>query len=121
MDTATQYPLLHQIDSPADLRKLEECDLTALSDEVRQFLINSVASTGGHLGASLGTVELTVALHYIFDTPYDELIWDVGHQTYGHKILTSRRERMNTMRKQGGLAGFPSRSDKGLRGPGCGS
>jgi 1-deoxy-D-xylulose-5-phosphate synthase len=111
MDIATQYPLLHQIDSPADLRKLEECDLTALSDEVRQFLINSVAATGGHLGASLGTVELTVALHYVFDTPHDQLIWDVGHQTYGHKILTSRRERMNTMRKQGGLAGFPNRSE----------
>jgi len=111
MNTVAHYPLLDQIDSPADLRKFNENDLTAVSDELREFVINSVANTGGHLGASLGTIELTVALHYVFNTPHDQLVWDVGHQTYGHKILTSRRERMDTMRKHGGLAGFPNRSE----------
>ncbi len=110
-DIATQFPLLHKINSPDDLRLLEESELPALSEELRQFIIHSVASTGGHLGASLGTVELTVALHYVFDTPRDNLVWDVGHQTYGHKILTGRRDRMPTMRKRDGLAGFPRREE----------
>ena len=108
MDTAA-YPLLDEIETPADLRRLDERSLPALADELRRFLIESVAVTGGHLGASLGTIELTVALHYVFDTPRDRLVWDVGHQTYGHKILTGRRSRMDSMRKRGGLAGFPNR------------
>jgi len=109
-DTAA-YPLLDTIAEPADLRRLDERSLSALSDELRRFLVESVAVTGGHLGASLGTIELTVALHYVFDTPRDRLVWDVGHQTYGPKILTGRRERMGSMRKSGGLAGFPNRRE----------
>ncbi len=111
MDSITRYPLLSTIDTPDDLRRIDETDLSAVSAEVRDFIIQSVAQTGGHLGASLGTVELTVALHYVYDTPHDQLVWDVGHQTYGHKILTGRRHRMNTMRMQGGLAGFPNRTE----------
>ena len=99
------------IDTPADLRKLPESSLTTLADELREFLIQSVAKTGGHFAAGLGTVELTIALHYIFNTPEDRLVWDVGHQTYPHKILTGRRQRMGTMRRQGGLAPFPKRSE----------
>ncbi|MBX2838064.1 MAG: 1-deoxy-D-xylulose-5-phosphate synthase [Gammaproteobacteria bacterium] len=109
MDTANRFPLLETIDTPADLRRLDEADLPALANELRQFVIESVAVTGGHLGASLGTIELTVALHYAFKTPDDLLVWDVGHQTYGHKILTGRRKRMDTMRMKDGLAGFPNR------------
>jgi len=105
------YPLLDKVHYPADLRKLGEENLPALSEELRRFVVQSVAETGGHLGASLGTIELTIALHYVFDTPKDKLVWDVGHQTYGHKILTGRRDRMNTMRMQGGLAGFPNRAE----------
>ena len=86
------FPLLFSVDTPADLRQIDESDLPQFCDELRQFLIESVAVTGGHLGASLGTVELTVALHYVFNTPADQLVWDVGHQTYGHKILTGRRD-----------------------------
>ena len=111
MDIADKFPLLFAVNSPAELRQLDEKTLPALSAELRAFLIQSVASTGGHLGASLGTVELTVALHYVFDTPKDQLVWDVGHQTYGHKILTGRRDRMATMRKRNGLAGFPKREE----------
>ena len=111
MKNDDQFPLLSLVNSPADLRKLDDADLPQLCNELRQFVIESVAITGGHLGASLGTIELTVALHYIFKTPDDQLVWDVGHQTYGHKIITGRRERMNTMRKQGGLAGFPNRDE----------
>ena len=109
-DTAA-YPLLDAIDEPADLRRLDESSLAALCDELRRFLIESVAVTGGHLGASLGTIELTVALHHVFDTPRDRIVWDVGHQTYGHKILTGRRPRMGSMRMKGGLAGFPNRTE----------
>ncbi len=111
MDTQSDYPLLSQIDDPADLRKLDIEDLPAVSTELRQFLIESVAQTGGHFGASLGTIELTVALHYVYNTPRDKLVWDVGHQTYGHKILTGRKTRMNTMRKADGLAPFPKREE----------
>ncbi len=111
MNNADQFPLLSLVNSPADLRELEDSQLPQLCDELRQFVIESVATTGGHLGASLGTIELTVALHYIFKTPEDKLVWDVGHQTYGHKIITGRRDRMSSMRKQGGLAGFPNRDE----------
>lgn len=111
MTTDSRYPLLEQASTPVELRKLEVRDLPKLADELRRFVIESVSATGGHLGASLGTIELTVALHYVFETPIDKLVWDVGHQTYGHKILTGRRTRMNTMRMRGGLAGFPNRGE----------
>ena len=104
-------PLLDQIDSPASLRKLKESDLTQLADELRAETISAVSVTGGHLGAGLGVVELTVALHYVFDTPTDRIIWDVGHQAYPHKILTGRRDRIRTLRQGGGLSGFTKRSE----------
>lgn len=104
-------PLLDGIDSPADLKSLTKEELPQLARELRAFLLYSVGQTGGHFGAGLGVVELTVALHYVFDTPDDRLIWDVGHQAYPHKILTGRREQMLTMRQPGGLAPFPSRSE----------
>ncbi|NMG15610.1 1-deoxy-D-xylulose-5-phosphate synthase [Aromatoleum bremense] len=105
------YPLLHRIDSPFDLRKLDRRELPALAAELRAFLIESVSKTGGHLSSNLGTVELSIALHYIFDTPDDRIVWDVGHQTYGHKILTGRREAMSKLRQFGGISGFPRRSE----------
>lgn len=105
------YPLLDTITGPAKLRGLERKLLPQLADELRRFLVESVAKTGGHLSSNLGTVELTVALHYVFNTPHDRLIWDVGHQTYAHKILTGRREGMNKLRMQGGIAGFPRRDE----------
>src|SRR5258705_6290583 len=105
----TPGELLAQINSPADLKKLDQGQLVQLSDELRHFIIDTVAVYGGHFGASLGVVELTVALHYVFNAPYDQLVWDVGHQAYGHKILTGRRKRFQTNRKHKGLAGFPSR------------
>ena len=104
-------PLLDSIDSPADLRALDEKQLPQLADELRAFLLFTVGQTGGHFGAGLGVVELTIALHYVYETPDDRLVWDVGHQTYPHKILTSRRERMNTMRQSKGLSGFPKRDE----------
>ena len=104
-------PLLDTIESPADLRKLPRSQLKTLSDELRAFLLDSVSKTGGHLSSNLGTVELTVALHYVFNTPEDRLVWDVGHQTYPHKILTGRRERMASLRQFGGLSGFPRRDE----------
>ena len=104
-------PLLDQIDSPADLRKLKESDLAQIADELRAETISAVSVTGGHLGAGLGVVELTVALHYVFNTPTDRVIWDVGHQAYPHKILTGRRERIRTLRQGGGLSGFTKRSE----------
>jgi 1-deoxy-D-xylulose-5-phosphate synthase len=108
---AAAGPLLDRIDTPADLRQLEPHELPPLADELRQFLIDSVSRTGGHLAAGLGVVELTVALHYVFDTPDDRLVWDVGHQAYPHKILTGRRARMATLRQKGGLSGFLKRSE----------
>jgi 1-deoxy-D-xylulose-5-phosphate synthase len=105
------YELLKSIGSPQDLRLLERSQLPRLAGELRQFLIESVSHTGGHLSSNLGTVELTIALHYVFNTPHDRLVWDVGHQTYGHKILTGRRERMNTLRMWQGLSGFPQRTE----------
>jgi 1-deoxy-D-xylulose-5-phosphate synthase len=105
------YPLLCAIDNPEELRLLPMEQLQPLADELRQFLIQSVSDTGGHLSAGLGTIELTIALHYVFNTPQDRLVWDVGHQTYPHKILTGRRERMKTLRQKGGMAGFPKRDE----------
>jgi len=105
------YPLLESIDSPADLRKLDRNQLRDLARELRAFLLYSVAKTGGHLSSNLGTVELTVALHYVFDTPADRIVWDVGHQTYAHKILTGRREAMGKLRQWEGPSGFPRRSE----------
>ena len=104
-------PLLDQIGSPADLRKMRESDLSQLAEELRAETISAVSVTGGHLGAGLGVVELTVALHYVFDTPSDRIVWDVGHQAYPHKILTGRRERIRTLRQGGGLSGFTKRSE----------
>ncbi|WP_455223371.1 1-deoxy-D-xylulose-5-phosphate synthase [Kaarinaea lacus] len=108
---ASSTALLENIRSPDDVRRLKKKHLRQLADEVRQFVIQSVSQTGGHLAAGLGTVELTVALHYVFNTPDDRLVWDVGHQSYPHKILTGRRELMHTMRQKGGLKGFPSREE----------
>ncbi len=104
-------PLLDQIDDPAQLRQLEPEQLPQLADELRQFMIHSVERTGGHLASSLGVVELSIALHYIFDTPEDRLVWDVGHQCYPHKILTGRKERMRSLRQQGGISGFTKRGE----------
>src|SRR5690606_262046 len=97
-------PLLDSIDSPAELRALSEKQLPELAEELRAFLLYTVGQTGGHFGAGLGVVELTIALHYVYQTPDDRLVWDVGHQTYPHKILTNRRERMHSMRQGGGLS-----------------
>lgn len=105
------YPLLETIDTPADLKKLSRQQLPQLAGELRNFLLESVSKTGGHLASNLGSIELTIALHYVFNTPDDRLVWDVGHQTYPHKILTSRRARMHTMRQKDGLAGFPKREE----------
>lgn len=105
------YPLLDTINSPSQLRELDQKKLPQFAKELRNFLIDSVAQTGGHLSSNLGTVELTIALHYVFNTPYDQLVWDVGHQTYAHKILTGRREGMSKLRMHGGIAGFPRRDE----------
>ncbi|MGM0561888.1 MAG: 1-deoxy-D-xylulose-5-phosphate synthase [Pseudomonadota bacterium] len=107
----SKTPLLDKVSSPSDLRLLDESDLHALADELREETIDAVSNTGGHLGAGLGVVELTLALHYIFETPNDKLIWDVGHQCYPHKILTGRRDRIRTLRQEGGLSGFTSRKE----------
>src|SRR5476649_1882615 len=105
------YPLLETIASPADLRRLPAAKLAELAGELRQFLIHSVATRGGHFAAGLGTVELTIALHYVFNTPDDRLVWDVGHQAYPHKVLTGRREQLHTIKQDSGLAPFPTRSE----------
>ena len=105
------FSLLETVNSPADLRQLSRAQLKPFAQELRSFLLHSVSKTGGHLSSNLGTVELTVALHYVLNTPDDRLVWDVGHQTYPHKILTGRRDRMNTLRQLGGLSGFPLRSE----------
>ncbi len=109
--TPGAYPLLQRINDPADLRLLPRSQLRALADELRAFVLESVSRTGGHLSSNLGTVELTVALHYVFKTPDDRLVWDVGHQTYPHKILTGRRDRMDSLRQLNGISGFPVRSE----------
>ncbi len=107
----SNWSLLESIDSPADVRKLSRLQLQELSRQLREFLLDSVSSTGGHLSAGLGTIELTVALHHVFNTPYDRVVWDVGHQTYPHKVLTGRREKMPGLRQKGGIAGFPKREE----------
>ncbi|QCW82323.1 1-deoxy-D-xylulose-5-phosphate synthase [Methylotuvimicrobium buryatense] len=111
MNLANEYPLLSLIDKPADLRKLTKANLIPLAKELREFLTHTVSISGGHFSAGLGTVELTVALHYVFDTPRDQLVWDVGHQAYPHKILTGRKERMTTIRTRDGICAFPNRSE----------
>ena len=105
------YPLLESIDTPADMRRLPAAKLGELAQELRRFLIHSVSTRGGHFAAGLGTVELTIALHYVFNTPYDRLVWDVGHQAYPHKVLTGRRDRLHTIKQDKGLAPFPSRNE----------
>ena len=111
MSAPHTYPLLETIDSPADLRKLPEARLPTLARELREFLIQTVSTRGGHFAAGLGTVELTIALHYVFDTPHDRLVWDVGHQAYPHKVLTGRRDQLHTIKQHRGLAPFPSRTE----------
>jgi len=110
-DLLNKYPLLARINSPADLRTMEQSDLTQVCDEVRGFLIDTLAKIGGHFAAGLGTVELTTALHYVFNTPDDRIVWDIGHQAYPHKILTGRRDQLHTIRSEGGLSGFLKRSE----------
>ena len=108
---ADHYPLLDSVKMPEQLRQLSRKQLPELAQELRSFLVESVAQTGGHLSSNLGVVELTIALHYVFNTPDDRLVWDVGHQTYPHKILTGRREAMAGLRKPAGIAGFPRREE----------
>src|SRR6218665_937297 len=105
---STSFPLLETIDDPAQLRQLARAQLKVLAAELRGFVLESVSRTGGHLSSNLGTVELTVALHHVFQTPHDRLVWDVGHQTYAHKILTGRRERMHTLPHQRPISCFPT-------------
>jgi 1-deoxy-D-xylulose-5-phosphate synthase len=109
--TTGKHPLLERVASPRDLRSFDRAQLSVLADELRAFLLESVARTGGHLSSNLGTVELAIALHYVFDTPRDRLVWDVGHQSYPHKVLTGRRDRLATIRQLGGISGFPRRSE----------
>ncbi len=111
MTVPMTYSLLDKISVPADLRQLERSDLPQLARELREFLLGSISQTGGHFASNLGAVDLTIALHYVFNTPEDRLVWDVGHQSYPHKVLTGRKAMMHTMRKQGGLAGFPKREE----------
>ena len=111
MNAMTTTSILSRIDSPADLKRLSRAELKSLAAELREYVLQSVSKTGGHLSSNLGTVELTIALHYVFDTPEDRLVWDVGHQTYAHKILTGRRDRMGTLRQLGGISGFPRREE----------
>ena len=109
--TTTNFPLLERVNDPADLRQFSRAELKQLADELRAFVLESVSRTGGHLSSNLGTVELTIALHKVFNTPEDRLVWDVGHQSYPHKILTGRRGRMDSLRQLGGISGFPMRSE----------
>src|SRR5690554_3886379 len=102
---------LEDINTPADLRSLDRTELKAVADQLREFVLQSVSKTGGHLSSNLGTVELTIALHHVFQTPDDRIVWDVGHQTYGHKVLTGRREAMAHLRHWGGISGFPRRCE----------
>ena len=111
MSKASQKNLLGRIDSPSDLRQLEQAQLPQLAQEIRDYLINTISATGGHLAPGLGAVELTLALHYVFDTPHDRLVWDIGHQAYPHKILTGRKDRLHTIRQRSGLSGFLSRTE----------
>jgi len=106
-----QHLVLPAIDSPEDVRRLSRLELKQLAAELRDFIVQSVSQTGGHLSSNLGTVELTVALHHVYNTPHDRIVWDVGHQTYAHKIITGRRDRMSTLRQLGGISGFPRREE----------
>ena len=106
-----KYQYLNKVNFPSDIKKLKSSELKILAKEVREELIDAVSVTGGHLGAGLGVVELTIALHYVFDTPNDKIIWDVGHQTYPHKILTGRKDKITTLRQGNGLSGFTKRSE----------
>jgi 1-deoxy-D-xylulose-5-phosphate synthase len=108
IDAVTPGAMLASIDSPADLRKLAVSDLPQVCADIRDYLIQSLSQNPGHFASSMGAVELTVALHYVFNTPYDRIVWDVGHQAYGHKLLTGRRDRFSTNRTYGGLSGFPN-------------
>ena len=103
--------LLQRVNSPADLRAIPAEDIPALAEEIRDFLVHQVSRTGGHLGPNLGTVELTIALHRVFDSPTDAIVWDTGHQTYVHKMVTGRRDKFDHLRQQGGLSGYPSRAE----------
>ena len=105
------YPLLEKIDSPYDIKKLKISELAILAEEIRDFMIENISHTGGHLASNLGVVELTIALHYVFSSPSDKLVWDVGHQCYVHKILTNRKDQFHTLRQYQGLSGFPKRSE----------
>ncbi|MDP2200639.1 MAG: 1-deoxy-D-xylulose-5-phosphate synthase N-terminal domain-containing protein, partial [Methylicorpusculum sp.] len=111
MKITGHYPILDTIESPADIRHLPKNKLKPLAAELREFLTHTVSISGGHFSAGLGTVELTVALHYVFDTPSDQLVWDVGHQAYPHKILTGRKDRMTTIRTRDGICAFPNRAE----------
>ena len=112
--TPSHTPLLDRVNTPADLKIMSDRELRLLADDLRAETVSAVSETGGHLGAGLGVVELTVALHAVFDTPKDHLIWDVSHQTYQHKILTGRRDHIRTLRQKGGLSGFTKRSESCL-------
>lgn len=111
MIDSARYPRLSRIQSPDDLRRFDESELPAIADELRAYLIESVGKSGGHFGAGLGVIELTVALHYLYQTPVDQLVWDVGHQTYPHKILTGRRDAIHTVKQKDGVAPFPKREE----------
>ena len=111
MTNLANFPLLSKIDLPDDLRKLSQDQLVSVSNELRSYLLSSVSESSGHFASGLGTIELTVALHYIYNTPFDHLIWDVGHQAYPHKILTGRRDRLHTIRQKNGLHPFPWREE----------
>src|SRR5467141_5338319 len=111
MDQVSSTPVLDRITSPADLRSLSDSELRALADEIRQFLVATVSKTGGHLGPNLGVVELTLALHRVFESPRDRILWDTGHQAYVHKILTGRQDAFDRLRQHGGMSGYPSRTE----------
>lgn len=111
MIDSARYPRLARIQTPDDLRTFDESELTAVADELRAYLIESVGKSGGHFAAGLGVIELTVALHYLYQTPVDQLVWDVGHQTYPHKILTGRRDEIHTVKQKDGVAPFPKREE----------
>ena len=107
--------VLNKINSPSDLKKLSIDEMNQLAEEVRCYMLDVISESGGHLASSLGVVELTIALHYVFNTPVDKIIWDVGHQTYSHKILTGRREEFKNIRRYGGISGFPKRNESPIR------
>ena len=111
MTDSKQQSILAKVNFPKDIRRLSLAELQGLAEEIREVMIETVSRKGGHLASSLGTVELTLALHYVFDTPRDRLVWDVGHQAYAHKIITGRKERFATLRQKGGISGFPKREE----------